>query len=92
MKTILLFAAAAFAQTSEPGLNSIHDPAASPETSEEVAVHLEKRIEDNAPLEDYSGMGGPIEERTHYPPCKRKGPGEDRCIQLYERGVTGKGN
>lgn len=35
----------------------------------------------------YTGVGGPLEE-TAYPPC-RPGPGDDRCIQLYERGVTG---
>jgi hypothetical protein len=40
----------------------------------------------------YTGMGGPLEEVTpvksssDYPPC-RPGPGDDRCIQLYERGV-----
>jgi len=32
---------------------------------------------------------GPREMRRHYPPC-RPGPGDDRCIQLYERGVTGR--
>jgi len=39
----------------------------------------------------YTGMGGPLEEvsTTAYPPC-RPGPGDDRCIQLYERGVTGR--
>lgn len=39
----------------------------------------------------YTGMGGPLEEvaATSYPPC-RPGPGDDRCIQLYERGVTGR--
>jgi hypothetical protein len=42
----------------------------------------------------YTGMGGPLEEvapvqsTTDYPPC-RPGPGDDRCIQLYERGVSG---
>ncbi len=36
-------------------------------------------------------IGGPIEERTGYPPCD-PGPGDDRCIQLYESGVTGQGN
>ncbi|MEA3047615.1 MAG: hypothetical protein QOJ53_1947 [Sphingomonadales bacterium] len=35
----------------------------------------------------YTGVGGPLEESA-YPPC-RPGPGDDRCIQLYERGVTG---
>lgn len=38
-----------------------------------------------------SGVGGPVEERTGYPPCD-PGPGDDQCIQLYERGVTGTGN
>ena len=33
-----------------------------------------------------AGMGGPYEAATEYPPC-RPGPGDDRCIQLYERGV-----
>lgn len=34
-------------------------------------------------------MGGPYEPVTGYPPC-RPGRGDDRCIQLYERGVTGR--
>jgi hypothetical protein len=42
----------------------------------------------------YTGVGGPLEEVTtsataDYPPCS-PGPGDDRCIQLYERGVTGR--
>jgi|GEM_PF-2365760 len=32
-------------------------------------------------------MGGPIEAQAAYPPC-RPGRGDDRCIQLYERGVA----
>jgi hypothetical protein len=32
-------------------------------------------------------VGGPIEPVTAYPPC-RPGRGDDRCIQLYERGVA----
>jgi len=40
--------------------------------------------------EDHAGMGGPIAE-TGYPPCSGS-PDDDRCIQLYERGVTGEGN
>jgi hypothetical protein len=32
---------------------------------------------------EYTGMGGPLEDETEYPPC-RPGPGDDRCIQLYE--------
>ncbi|MFN3944450.1 MAG: hypothetical protein ACK4K7_05935 [Allosphingosinicella sp.] len=37
----------------------------------------------------YQGVGGPLEARDGYPPCQ-PGPGDDRCIQLYERGVTGR--
>lgn len=36
-------------------------------------------------------IGGPIESQSGYPPC-RPGRGDDRCIQLYERGVTGRRN
>jgi hypothetical protein len=53
--------------------------------------------------DQWAGMGGPYEEvygdgrvdltprpaQTSYPPCS-PGPGDDRCIQLYERGVTGR--
>jgi len=35
----------------------------------------------------YKGMGGPLEE-VDYPPCSRTVT--DSCIQLYERGVTGR--
>jgi hypothetical protein len=37
----------------------------------------------------YAGTGGPIAE-TGYPPCRSDS--DDRCIQLYEPGVTGEGN
>src|SRR5688572_7222438 len=40
---------------------------------------------------DYQGVGGPLEAQSGYPPCS-PGPGDDRCIQLYESGVTGAGN
>lgn len=42
---------------------------------------------------EMDGQGGPFEaadadsERTEWPAC-RPGPGDDRCIQLYERGVS----
>jgi hypothetical protein len=39
----------------------------------------------------HSGVGGPAEARTGYPACD-PGPGDDSCIQLYERGVTGAKN
>ena len=58
-------------------------PHAPADTYEPVAEHSNSMI--------YSGLGGPIEERTNYPPCRR-GAGDDNCIQLYERGVTGAGN
>ncbi|WP_431852394.1 hypothetical protein [Allosphingosinicella sp.] len=34
-----------------------------------------------------TGVGGPLEAAADYPAC-RPGPGDDRCIQLYERGVA----
>ncbi len=37
----------------------------------------------------HAGTGGPIAE-TGYPPCRSDS--DDRCIQLYEPGVTGEGN
>jgi len=40
---------------------------------------------------DDQGVGGPVEAQSGYPPCS-PGPGDDRCIQLYEAGVTGAGN
>lgn len=36
------------------------------------------------------GVGGPVETRTGYPACSATIT--DRCIQLHERGVTGRGN
>jgi len=39
--------------------------------------------------EAYAGMGGPEEAVTEYPPCQ-PGPGDDRCIQLYEVGRSAK--
>jgi hypothetical protein len=46
---------------------------------------------DEGAAASYAGVGGPLEEvdTSAYPPC-RPGPGDDRCIQLYERGVTGR--
>lgn len=43
-----------------------------------------------ADTQTYEGMGGPIAE-DGYPPCSGAAS-DDRCIQLYERGVTGEGN
>jgi hypothetical protein len=41
---------------------------------------------------EFTGVGGPIESQSGYPPCSSAGPGEDRCIQLYEAGISGSGN
>lgn len=41
---------------------------------------------------EFTGVGGPVEAQSGYPPCSNAGPGEDRCIQLYEAGVSGAGN
>lgn len=54
---------------------------ASGETAETELAHADAN----------QGMGGPIESQSGYPPCD-PGPGDDRCIQLYEPGVTGAGN
>ena len=52
------------------------------------ASSLDTRVE---PLpSDFVGTGGPVVE-TGYPPCSGS-PSDDRCIQLYEPGVTGEGN
>ena len=39
----------------------------------------------------FTGVGGPVEAQSGYPACE-PGPGADRCIQLYEAGVSGAGN
>jgi hypothetical protein len=70
----------------EPVDGGLNDSAAiaestdSKDESSELAGHSE-----------FNGVGGPIEAQSGYPPCS-PGPGDDRCIQLYEPGVTGAGN
>ena len=54
-------------------------------------AHVELGGADVAAHSQYSGVGGPIEAQAGYPPCS-PGPGDDRCIQLYEAGVSGAGN
>lgn len=56
------------------------DEVAPAETDTSIASHS-----------DHQGVGGPVEAQSGYPPCS-PGPGDDRCIQLYESGVTGAGN
>jgi len=58
------------------------------ETSDSVIQTTDASVADHTA---YQGVGGPIEAQSGYPPCS-PGPGDDRCIQLYERGVTGAGN
>jgi hypothetical protein len=59
-----------------------------------VDATLGETAADEGAAAGYTGVGGPLEEvadvaTTEYPPCS-PGPGDDRCIQLYERGVTGR--
>jgi len=58
------------------------------ETSDSAIQTADASVADHSA---YQGVGGPIEAQSGYPPCS-PGPGDDRCIQLYERGVTGAGN
>ena len=70
------------------------------DTSANLALNVHSGVAVGGPYEpvtehmastmSHEGMGGPIEERTSYPPCD-PGPGDDNCIQLYEPGVTGAG-
>jgi hypothetical protein len=46
-------------------------------------------IKSKAMVGGAAAMGGPIEEAQGYPAC-RPGRGDDNCIQLYERGVSGR--
>ena len=82
------FAGAASAQTAEEAwVNGTSDMTARVmHDAPEIAVHAEALLED-----EQDGVGGPVEERSGYPPC-RPGRGDDECIQLYEPGVTGAGN
>ncbi len=48
-----------------------------------VQIAMAQRTADDP--SQWTGMGGP-EEPAVWPAC-RPGPGDDRCIQLYERGV-----
>ena len=59
---------------------------------EPVTAHAESLMHEGKTSASYEGAGGPIEDRTGYPPCSRPGPGEDSCIQLHERGVIGAGD
>ena len=53
-----------------------------------AAVDADPQLADHS---EYQGVGGPIESQSGYPACS-PGPGDDRCIQMYESGVTGAGN
>lgn len=58
------------------------------ETTLATAAVVDKPLEAH---EAATGVGGPIEAAQDYPACS-PGPGDDRCIQLYEPGVTGSAN
>jgi hypothetical protein len=87
-----LVAADAGADTGTKPVQTEADPA----TDDSGAISASKE----APAEnggiahhsDDQGVGGPVEAQSGYPPCSDAGPGEDRCIQLYEAGVSGAGN
>ena len=64
----------------EAELASVYKPEGEAAAADEVVHHAA-----------HQGVGGPVEAQSGYPPCE-PGPGDDRCIQLYERGVTGAGN
>lgn len=68
-------------------INSVPAEAAAADLSDAY----EAAIAEHLNSQTYEGVGGPIEERTGYPPCTPN-PVDDNCIQLYERGVTGLGN
>ena len=69
-------------------------------TTQTAAVDSTATAGGQANLQTFAGMGGPYEEAygtgnvsltprpadKNYPPCS-PGPGDDNCIQLYERGV-----
>ena len=55
----------------------------------ETAAVAKDPAASGAGKESYAGMGGPEEAAAGYPPCSR-GPGDDRCIQLYEVGGSAK--
>lgn len=55
------------------------------------AAGVDSTMMQTAEAKPMAGQGGPLEsaeaERTAWPACD-PGPGDDRCIQLYERGVS----
>lgn len=61
------------------------------EDSTAVNNHHEDVVDGHSNSMTFEGLGGPIEERTGYPPCTPD-PADDNCIQLYENGVSGLGN
>lgn len=68
--------------------NSSEPVDAAAATKDSTAPGAERGQGKEAHTEAHSGMGGPEEATTEYPPCS-PGPGDDRCIQLYERDVGG---
>ena len=93
MNRIFVLAAGVFvsgAALAQSGSANIASPPAaerSPSADETVADHANAVLQDLGQPEDLPlAMGGPTEERAGYPPCD-PGPGDDNCIQLYEKGV-----
>ena len=80
------------ADSTKIAMNDVDIDAASGKTADggiqEHSVETDTSISSHS---DHQGVGGPVEAQSGYPPCS-PGPGDDRCIQLYESGVTGAGN
>lgn len=72
----------------DAGLGEISDLGVQSAAATDSAVTTDTAVLDHS---EHQGVGGPVEAQSGYPPCS-PGPGDDRCIQLYERGVTGAGN
>ncbi|MGQ0560117.1 MAG: hypothetical protein ACT4OE_11155 [Sphingosinicella sp.] len=71
------------------GAESTAEPVADkPVTSTDTAG--DDSVVDSGKPDATPAVGGPVESRSGYPPCSSTVT--DSCIQLYEPGVTGKGN
>jgi hypothetical protein len=81
----------AMTDTSESSEVLAAPDATAPVTTADASSAMAAAAASGTDLSQYQGMGGPEENvQTGYPPCSRTVT--DRCIQLYERGVTGRGN
>jgi hypothetical protein len=79
------------AGSAETGVGGPEEPVLAMNGDGAVETALGETAADEGGTAAYTGVGGPLEavDTASYPPCS-PGPGDDRCIQLYERGVTGR--